>query len=106
MPVGVFNVFRVKTDGVLEHGIQGRFGQCRHIYVPLLGKLRLDDGIGAFGAADMVGVIFNFYDVACFFQRRDDGFPGGKPVHADIKLGGLTHGPIVVEYINDFQVVP
>ena len=63
-------------------------------------------GVGvAFGVADFVFVVFDFFDESCFGEVFGYLFADGEAVHADVHSGGFADGGVVIEDVDCLQVV-
>jgi hypothetical protein len=68
----VFPPGGIKTEIPVAACFHGFVGQRFHLYEPLVGQQRFNDGLAAAGNADLVDIIFHFDQQPSGFQIPDD----------------------------------
>ena len=102
--IGVFVFRRIELDVVVHHRFERDLRQVLHFEKPLHRQLRLNDHVGTFRIAHLVGVGLDLLEQAGLLQVLFDLTAHVEAVHAHIHAGSLADGAVVVEDVNGFQV--
>ena len=88
--VGLRPVFRNKLDAARFDGFDSRLGQWLDFYVPLIRKIRLDDGVAAIATGNLDNVVFDFLEQTQRFEFGNNCFACVEAVHAAIFFGHVV----------------
>ena len=94
-----------KTQFLLFIYFHSRFCQFVHAYKPLQFDQGFDGNITSFMAAYCMSDIFDFYQIALFFQVCYYCFSGFHTIHACVFACFFVHSTIVVHYVDTRQVM-
>ena len=104
--IGFAPVGGYEFDPAVLDGLDGRPGERGDFYVPLVGQIRLDNGLRAIPARDHQLVIFDFLQQILFFQVFHDSFARFEAIKAAIFLGSIfIQGCVGVEHIDQRQAM-
>ena len=85
--------------------LERRLGQRLHLYEPLVGYARLDDGVAAVAFARGYDHVLGLYEVARCVEVRDPCPAAFVAIHALVLAGGLSHLRLFVYALYDLEPV-
>ncbi len=96
----------MEADFPLAHNAQSRFGKRLHSHVPLIGEVRLDDGMAAVTLADIVRVGFHLHKETVSFQVLNDLLARREAIRPRILCGHFSvQKSFFIENVDLLQIV-